>query len=173
VEKIDGPAKSIQEPAKGPRDEERDAFGAGEADGLGNQFADHYVQNRQKNESRGKRTSVSDHGGARSGNSVPQRAEKVCQSGFAEGAESEAGEGNSELHAGHDVVQVGDQGLDDLGADIALANKLADPGDAHGDEGELGGGEESVEDDEEQYADQANDEHAGREAPWLHCSRRN
>ena len=103
---------------------------------------------------------MSKYGGARSRNPVPKAAEEVCKSGFAEGAEREAGEGNSELDAGDNAVKIGDKCFDDAGAHVAFCNELADSGQPHGDQGEFGGGEESVEDNEEEYADQTNDEHA-------------
>jgi hypothetical protein len=103
---------------------------------------------------------VSEYGGTCSGNSRPKRTEEVGEGGFAERAESKAGEGNSKLDTRDDVMQIGDKSFDDLGADVAFCNELADSGESHGDKAEFGGGEETVEDHEEKYADQANDEHA-------------
>ena len=102
---------------------------------------------------------MSKYGGACSRNSVPQRAEEVCESGFAEGAEREAGEGNPKLHAGDNAVKIGDECFDDPGANVAFCDELADSGQPHSNEREFGCGEESVENNEEEYADQANDEH--------------
>ena len=57
-------------------------------------------------------------------------------------------------------MQISDESFDDFGADVAFCNQLADAGKADGDQGEFRGGEKSVKDDQEKYADQANDEHA-------------
>ncbi len=43
VEKIDGPPKGLQEPRKGPRNHQGNAFGARQADGLRHEFADDHV----------------------------------------------------------------------------------------------------------------------------------
>jgi len=96
----------------------------------------------------------------RSRNPRAKAAEEVCKSGFAEGAEREAGEGNSKLDAGDNAVKIGDECFDDPGADVAFCNELADSGQPHGDQGEFGGGEESVEDNQEEYADQGERRHA-------------
>jgi len=57
-------------------------------------------------------------------------------------------------------VQIGDESFDDSGADVAFGNKLTDPREPDGDQGEFRGGEKPVEDNEEDYADQTNDEPA-------------
>ena len=91
---------------------------------------------------------------------MPQGAEEVCEGSFAEGAEREAGEGNSKLYAGDNAVKIGDECFDNFGADVAFGNKLTDPREPDCYQGEFRGGEKPVEDNEKEYADQANDEHA-------------
>ena len=50
VEQVNGPAKSVQEPVERPRDQQSDAFGAGEAEAFGDEFAEDDLQNREKSE---------------------------------------------------------------------------------------------------------------------------
>ncbi len=50
VKQIDGPAKSRQEPGKRPRDQQRHALRARQADGLWHEFADDYVQSAEQGE---------------------------------------------------------------------------------------------------------------------------
>src|SRR5258708_23355862 len=103
IEKFNGPAKSIQEPMKGPGDKEGDAFGAGQADGFGNEFADDYVQSGEESKCDSKSEGVGQNGGAGSLNSGPERAKEICEGGFAESAESETGEGDAKLYTGDDA----------------------------------------------------------------------
>jgi len=53
VEQMDGPAKSAQEPAEGHRHQQCHALGTGQADGLGNQFPDDYVQRAEESKCAG------------------------------------------------------------------------------------------------------------------------
>ena len=48
--KIDRPAKCSQEPMKRPRDQQRDALGAGEAETLGHKLAEDDLQEREQAE---------------------------------------------------------------------------------------------------------------------------
>ena len=86
--------------------------------------------------------------------------EKFGKSGFAERAEGEAGERDSELHARHDAMKISDQTFDDFGSRISLCDELTDTGQAHGDQREFGSREKSVEQDENKHANQANDKHS-------------
>src|SRR5258707_709327 len=128
IEKFNGPAKSIQEPVKGPGDKEGDAFGAGQADGFGNKLADDYVQSGEESERGGQSEGVGQNGRAGSLNSGPERAKEICQSGFAESAESETGESDAKLNARDDAVQVGDEVGYDFCADITGGDQLANAG---------------------------------------------
>ena len=60
VEQIDGPAKSVQKPVKRPRDQQRNALGAGEAEALGDEFAEHNLQNSEQPEGEHQRDGVRD-----------------------------------------------------------------------------------------------------------------
>jgi hypothetical protein len=52
------------------------------------------------------------------------------------------------LYAGDYAAEIGEENFYDAGARVAGADLLADAGDAHGDEGDFGGGEEGVHADE-------------------------
>jgi hypothetical protein len=88
--------------------------------------------------------------------------EKIGKSGFAERAESQAGERDSELYARHDAMKISDEAFDDFGSSISLCDELADTGQAHGDQREFRSREKSVEQDEDKHANQANDKHSVR-----------
>ncbi len=78
---------------------------------------------------------------------------------FAEGAESEAGQRDAELHGGNDAVQIPEQALDDAGADITFAGELAHARQAHGDQGEFSRRKKAVERDQREDAYEADGEH--------------
>jgi hypothetical protein len=88
--------------------------------------------------------------------------EKFGKSGFAERAECEAGERDSELDARHDAMKISDQAFDDFGSSVSLCDELTETGQAHGDQREFGSREKSVEQDEKKHANQANDKHSVR-----------
>src|SRR5258708_39213647 len=125
IEKFNGPAKSVQEPVKGPGDKEGDAFGTGQADSFGNELADDYVQSGEESECDGKSEGVGHNGGAGSLNSGPERAKEICKGGFAKSAASAAGEGDAQLNARDDAVQVGDEVGYDFCADVTGGDQLA------------------------------------------------
>src|SRR5882762_5694914 len=162
IEKFNGPAKSVQEPVKRTGDKEGDAFGAGQADGFGNEFADDYVQSGEESERGGKSEGVGQNGGAGSLNSGPERAKEICQSGFTESAESETGEGDSQLDAGDYAVQVGDKVGYDFCADVTGGDQLANAREAHRDERKFRRGKKAVERNEKEHAKEANYEHTVR-----------
>src|SRR6266566_3339105 len=165
IEKFNGPTKSVQEPVKGPGDKEGDAFGAGQADGFGNEFADDYVQSGEESERDGKSEGVGQNGGAGSLNSGPERAKEICQSGFAERAESETGERDAKLYTGDDAVQIGDKVGYDFRANVSGGNELANAREAHRDERKFRRSKKAVERHEKQHAKKANDEHRVRILP--------
>jgi hypothetical protein len=86
--------------------------------------------------------------------------EKFGKSGFAERAECETGERDSELDARHDAMKIRDETFDDFGSGIPFCDKLTDAGQTHGNQREFGSREKSVEQDENKHANQANDKHS-------------
>ena len=75
-------------------------------------------------------------------------SEGVGDGGLADPAESERAERDAELDGGEEVVQVLLEALDGAGAGDAERDELLKAGVAHADEGELGGDEEAVSEDE-------------------------
>src|SRR5271155_134485 len=75
IEKVYGPAESIQEPGEGARDQQGHTFGAGEAEALRDQFAEDDLQNGEQAEGDGQRGAVRDYGGPGARDRLHQRAE--------------------------------------------------------------------------------------------------
>src|SRR5438477_4277489 len=160
IQEIDSPTERIQKPVKRPGDQESNAFRTSETDSLRNQFTNDNVQNREQDKRGSESQSVSQDGGTSSLDTRPKRSKEICESGFAEGAKSEAGESDAKLDAGNDAMQVGDEARDDFCARIAFGNKLTNARQAHRDQGEFRSGKESVENNQNNHADEANDKHA-------------
>src|SRR5580704_8555230 len=72
VEQVDRPAKCPKEPGKRAGDEQRDAFGACEADGLWDEFADYNVKRAKHRERKPQRDSVRDQRSASRGRAREQ-----------------------------------------------------------------------------------------------------
>src|SRR5580698_2505922 len=70
--------------------------------------------------------------------------------GFTDPAEGQADDGDAELNAVDDLVEVAVQLLDNAGTDAAGFDELLDAGLANADQGEFGGGEERIGCDQQQ-----------------------
>ena len=151
--------KVLQKPGKGARDEQSHAFGAREAEAFGNEFAEDDLQHGEQAEGDSQRGAVRDHGGPRARDRLHERAENSSERDFSEIAERKAGESDAHLHAGDDASEIGEQGLDDFGASVALLDELANAGLADGDQRKFGGGEEGVDADERENREKLQGDH--------------
>ena len=87
--------------------------------------------------------------------------EEAGDDGFADPAEGEAAEGDSELDGGEEVVEVLLEAADGACSEDVLSDELLDAGFADADQGKLGGDEEAVGEDEQGHRDGAKEEQAG------------
>ena len=104
VEKIDDRPKSAQKAVERTRDEERNPFGAGQADGLGHQFAEHHVKHGQQRERESEGGSMCKKGRTSSGDAGPNAKKRGGESDLAKSAEGQGGQRDTHLHAGDDTV---------------------------------------------------------------------
>ena len=77
---------------KRPRNQQRDALGAREAQTLGNEFAEHHLQDREKAENDDQRDAVRDDRGPGPANLLDERADNRGQRDLAEIAQRKAGD---------------------------------------------------------------------------------
>jgi len=78
---------------------------------------------------------------------------------FSEGADGQARNGDAQLHAGNDAMQVTEEDFDDFGLGIAASHKLANTREPNSDKGELYCGEEAIQGYQNQYTNQADQKH--------------
>ena len=117
--------KSIQEPLKRHSDQQGDAFGAGEAYRLGNQFADDDVQGAQERKRAGQRGGVGNQRSAGSRSARPDGLKCFRKRCFAERTDRQARQGDPKLHAGDYAVQVRQQNFHNARTDVAFGNQLS------------------------------------------------
>ena len=142
--------KVLQKPVERPRDEQRDAFGAREAQAFGNEFAEDDLQHREQAESENQRDAVRDDRRPRPRDRCDERRQNSGERDFAEIAEEQARDRDADLNAGNDAAEVAEQTFDDFGARVARFDELADARSRDGDERKFRGGEECVHADEEE-----------------------
>src|SRR5206468_1890205 len=112
VEKMDGPAKSAQEPPEGHGYQQGHALGTGEADSLGNQFPDDYVQCAEESKCTGQCNGMSSESGVGSKIGRPDGLKHFCKRSFAERTNRQARKGDAELHDGNDTMQIAEDRFD-------------------------------------------------------------
>ena len=161
VEKHNRPTENAQEPTQGAGDEKRHALGALEAEAFGDKLAqdDVHEGEQQKGENHGDGVGNDDGPGA--GHPAEATEKNLREGALADDAQGEAGDGDANLYAAEDTVEVAEKLLDNEGAGVALLDELLDASDADGNESELGGHEEGVEAGEEEDAEEAKEEHDG------------
>ena len=159
VEQLDGPAERVQEPVEWAGDDEGNAFGAGEAEGFRNELAEDDFEPGEKGEGNDESDAMGENSGPRTWNFSDERADEVGKRDFADVAEKQADDGDADLHAGDDVVEVGEKRFDDLGAGVALFNQLVNARSANSDERKLRGGEKSVDENEEKNSSEMKSDH--------------
>ena len=76
--------KSAQEPAEGHGHQQGHALGAGQADGLGNQFPDNYVQCAEEGKCAGECDGMGEERGVRPKSGGPNGLKYFCKRGFSE-----------------------------------------------------------------------------------------
>ena len=126
VEKINPPPEGIQKPMKGPRNQQRDAFGPREAQALGHQLAQHHLQHGEQTKREDQSHAVRDHSRPRARNRFHKGPEDACQRDFTDVAKRQAGDGNAHLYARNDAAEVAEERFDDLGTGVPLLDELAD-----------------------------------------------
>jgi len=161
IEEIDGPGEEFEEGVEGAGDDQRDAFGVGQAQRFGNQFAEDYLDGGKQREGQHQGHSVRSQANPHTGKNGCERAEEFGQGDFTYVAESQAGEGDAYLHAGNYPAKVGGELLDHAGAGVSAFRKLPDARLANGDERKFGGGEETVDGDQEEDGEQPKANHSG------------
>ncbi len=158
VHQLHDGAGDADEDVHGAGDGEGDAFGSLEGEGLGDEFAeeDFEVGDEREGDDDGDGVGVED--GVRGEDDEPAGGEvedDLGDGGFADPAEGERGERDAELDGGEELV---DGVLELQGgacAGTAEGDELLDARLADADEGELGGDEEAVGQDEEGHHDRA------------------
>src|SRR5713101_6416182 len=165
VEQIDGPAKGLEEPPEGPGDEKGDAFGLREADAFGDEFAEDNVNGAEEDEGEGESDGVHEEEHADAAFRGHDVLNEFGEGGFAERAESQAGEGDTELHARDDAVEIAEERFHDFCLGVALDDQLADAREADSDKRKFNGGEKAVQHHEHEHCNQAKQKHAVRESP--------
>src|SRR5580658_4669654 len=138
VKQIDGPAKRVEKPVKRPRDQQRHAFGARQAEALGNQLAEDDLQNSEETEDDDERYTMLDDRSPGAGYVFDEGPDNRGQGDFAEIAQRKAGDGDPDLHAGNDAAEIADQQFNNLGAGVALFDQLANARKPDGDQREFG-----------------------------------
>ena len=175
IEQINRPAERVQKPLKRARDQQRHAFGARQAQALGDKLAQHDLQHGQQPERDHERDAVRYHRRPRPRDRRNQRTQERGKGKFPDVSEQEARDGDADLHAGNHAAQVTQQMLDDLGARVAFFHQLTHARKPNGDQGKFRRGKECVHADEKQNNEKSKNNHcvAAFTAPpsYLHVRR--
>ena len=86
VQEVDGPAEGVEEPGKRQGNEQGYAFGAGQADGFGDQLAKDDVQNTQEHECNRQGDRVDEESGGTAGELRPNGLKHRGERAFAQSA---------------------------------------------------------------------------------------
>jgi hypothetical protein len=87
---------------------------------------------------------VNEHEGADAGLDRHQALHKPRKRHFSESSNGQAREGDAQLHAGNDAMQVTEEHFDDFGLSVAASYELANAGKPDSDKRELHRGEEAI-----------------------------
>src|SRR6266850_6139741 len=113
---MDCPMKCVEKPMEGPGNEQCDAFRAGQAECLWNQFPDDHVESAQESECRSQCHGMGHERSAPPETGGPNRLKYFRERRFAKRADGEAGEGDAKLYAGDDAMQITEEHLNNTGA---------------------------------------------------------
>src|ERR1700691_1903568 len=141
-----------------------DLLGALQGESLGDEFAEQDVEIGDEAEGDDDGDAVGVDGRVRNLMHKAQRTYQLGDHGFADPAQSQADDGDAELDAVDDFVEVLMQALDDTGAGAAGFNELLDAGVANTDQGELRGGEKRIrchQEKDQEHAEQHKGDHLG------------
>ena len=161
VKEIDGPGEKFEEGVEGAGDDQSDALGVGQAEGFGNQFAEDDLNNGEQAEGEDQSDGVRGQSDPHAGKCGGERTQEFGQGNFTDVAQGQAGQSDADLHAGNDAAEVSGEEFDDACAGITALRELADARLANGDEREFGGGEETVDGDQEKDGEQPKANHSG------------
>ena len=132
----------------------RHALGAGKAEALRYEFAQHDLQKSEKSESKNECRRMGQQSGPRLPDAFDEGIEDPRQRHFAKIAEQEACNRYPDLHARYDAADVAEEILDDLRPSIALFTQLTNAGNPHGNQGKFRGGEKSIYPDEQKHTEE-------------------
>src|ERR1700691_4081500 len=147
---IDKRTSEGEENFHGGGDCKSDLLATFQGQGLWDQFAEDHVEAGDQTESDDQGDTVGVNRGV--GNLIykAEAFNDAADDGFADPAEGQADDGDAELNAVDDFVEVAVQLLDNAGTDAAGFDELLDAGLANADQGEFGGGEERIGCDQQQ-----------------------
>ena len=130
-------------------------IGSGQGEVFGEDFAEDDVHEAddQKGEDEGGGVQQVRRRGSHDG--VKGGVEELIHGLFAGPAETQAGEGHADLGDREKALRVGEEAEGDEGSSLALVGLGAEARAANGDEGDLGGGEERVEGEDQEEEEKA------------------
>lgn len=164
VEDPDGGFEEGVEEVEGGADGEGGAEGFANGEGLGHQFAENDVE--EGDDAVGEDVGEGgDDGFVGEADFEEDRLDEAVDEGFAKAAEGDTGEGDAELGGGEVAVKVLDLIAGADGAGFAFGDSGLELGAADFDDGELGGDEESVQEDEEENGEGAPSEFGAGHVP--------
>ena len=143
---------------------EGNLLGALQGKSLGHEFAEQDVQVGDQAEGDDDGDAVGVNRGVRDFVNETEGFDQAGHHGFADPAESQADDGDAELHAVHDFIEMLMQALHDAGADASGLDELLDAGIAHADQGEFRGREKRVrchQEKDQEHAEQHEGDHLG------------
>jgi hypothetical protein len=151
VEQTDDRAEGEVEDVDGTGHPQRGRFRPLQCQTLRRQLTEDDVQDRDDGEGEGEADGVRQRralGGRQPGEALQRRFDQVGEGRFANPAQGEAGDGDAKLGRGDVGIEVIEAAQDGGGPSVALRRQMLDAGAADGDQGELGGDEEPVGEDE-------------------------
>lgn len=152
IECVDGPAEGVQKPFERASDDERDSFGAGKTESLGDQLTQNDFEAGEKGEGDNQSDAVSNNRGPGAGDLSDQGADDVRERDFADIAQEQADNCDADLNAGDDAIEIGEKRFDDFRASVSFFDELMDTRGANGDKRKLCGRKEGVDEDKQDDA---------------------
>jgi hypothetical protein len=153
VHEANGGSSETDEDVHWPGNGDGDLLGFAKGKRFGNELAEQDLKVGDEGEGYGDGDEMGVDAGVR--DVADPGLEQVGDDGLADPAESEAAEGDSELHCGQEVVEVLLKMAYEAGTGPALRDHLLNARLANADQGEFGGNEESVTQDQHEDGDAA------------------
>ena len=148
-------------PQQRPRDQEAHAFAAAQRERFRHELAEDDRQHRDEGDHEGERELV---GAATEPEAGQPGREGRLERRAPERPGGRPEDGDSDLHGGQEALRVLAQGERRTGAAVAFVREFQQPRAAHGEDPDLGGREEAVDQGEHE-----NDEQLSAEAHWISC----